>query len=1234
MPHEPPGASAVSKHASIDGLGSSSAPPPPNAFDRVGGPPKSQTLLSALQRHASAGTMDEDDDWTDSDPDDLGAGQPSRRLDDGASPPRSFLAEMKSRDDDHWLDDLQDEYPNIKRVPVPTVDDTEDEDAPKIAAIAPRVRTAMLSAAGHGDDAGMLHDVPVADAAAQAMGRLALDDDDDSDAAPPQPPTRTLLDPVAEDLAADEAPVRRKTKSKTEYEVGPDGELIRKKKKKKKDRTAKKDPLKKKRRKERELDDVIDDAPPLEALSMRTADHDLDEYLDDVGERTPTMAEHETLSAAPLDARAPGAAGSTVASPAAAKEDGPASVLAAAPSLSLRRELDTSRPEAAQLRSPISELGRRRDARPHHERLGDDLAELRHDPVAWSVRGPPSEVAEPDEAEWAPSAALLSVGHGVSSAASGRLPNARATRGGSGAASPSTSRTALSGMWASGRGAGRRESSVPASPAHSMVLAERAAPAPASASLALTPRAAAQEHGRVQVLNYNATRLAMNVYILHWGLFTTLRKIWRWDNRYLTGSLAAIYAVVWWRGDLLAVFFLAAFVYVATFRVWQLPPAEPAARSTSGTVLARRAGDGTGLLTMAPSRETMLQVGDHVLVITHGLADLLERCKNLMLWRSPLMTLRYLGWLLLLGIVSLQVTTWMITRLPGLLLFLLVFVVAPMIEHGYWHDMVKTLTQATGTRAPEASVPYATTRAMLDSVLAGVPTDEEYLRQSLSTSQWEAERELRRRGQWIDEQNRILDEDEMDMRRSMSGARSLRRISHAPSSHGYDAPRSRTHSRVSRPSSLDGPMALDDDRTSRRLAARDEPGVRPRPVPRTMPTLSEWDAAPAWDDRREQRMARASYLSDDDDDDVDAPARPLSDAESESEYSSHAGTVLDTDAERPSATARAARRDARRVTSDDRPSALPTALDSAPATSVLSPSESAVRARSPDGGDRTGAPTSTSLGSTLRLALPVQQTPPVSAPVPVSTTVPTATAPPPAPSPVPVGAALDAKSSPVSAAGASSLSPSSAKVDAARAAELGASAGGPAPAVGGAAVAPVAAAAPLSLDRTSSLDPDSSGMYLAVHRKRLGHLLVLPTRLVFVLSYGPKRPPEPGRGLSDAQVDALTEEVEGREFFPVVAPDALRDMVRDEMLGRGRTPFEPAPVPLARIPSVYHVLFDVPLEHITTLKKLRKNPPVLRQCMEGLEFVLHDAKSIGLPAVVGRDAAFQRVMALTPDKWN
>ena len=149
----------------VDNLSSSVAEPPPDVF-APGSKTKSRTLLTALQKMTPhdmfSAADDPDDDWTDSEPDtgvphvaamsthfpDARAHSRDTRDTHGLSE-RSFLSEYQRRnyDSQTLVDDVQDAYPTpIRRVPLPTVSDEQDVDAPKTVPSAPRVRTAMQEA--------------------------------------------------------------------------------------------------------------------------------------------------------------------------------------------------------------------------------------------------------------------------------------------------------------------------------------------------------------------------------------------------------------------------------------------------------------------------------------------------------------------------------------------------------------------------------------------------------------------------------------------------------------------------------------------------------------------------------------------------------------------------------------------------------------------------------------------------------------------------------------------------------------------------------------------------------------------------------------------------------------------------------------------------------------------------------------------------------------------------------
>lgn len=155
-----------------------------------------------------------------------------------------------------------------------------------------------------------------------------------------------------------------------------------------------------------------------------------------------------------------------------------------------------------------------------------------------------------------------------------------------------------------------------------------------------------------------------------------------------------------------------------------------------------------------------------------------------------------------------------------------------------------------------------------------------------------------------------------------------------------------------------------------------------------------------------------------------------------------------------------------------------------------------------------------------------------------------------------------------------------------------------------------------------------------MHRKRVGHLVVLPTRLVFQLTHSTIKPMTTPVGMSSYEFARLTKTVDGRTFYPLIAPEAIRAMVQAEMQGTGYTPFESYSVMASVMPEPHRIMFDAPFALVSGIKKTRKNTPVLDHCPEGLEIVLADSpKGLTLPAVLDRDRAFQHILAQDPDKW-
>ena len=737
-----------------------------------------------------------------------------------------------------------------------------------------------------------------------------------------------------------------------------------------------------------------------------------------------------------------------------------------------------------------------------------------------------------------------------------------------------------------------------ASPPPSNALAERAPNNDASQMFAMGYAAAKTERGKMHLFNFDATRLAVNTYILYWGMFAALRKLWRWENPWVTGCIAMLYMVVWWRGDLLAVFFLAAFLYVATFRIWQEPGSEQNSEASRNkgvsSSLTWLNTDSQPLLVLAPSHETLQQVGDQVLVVAHGLADVQERVKNLMMWRNPIMTLRYLGWLILFGLLSAQVTTWMLMRLPGALIFVLLFILAPMIEYGHWYRILQLLCGITGASVPDPAMPYPVTRTLLDSVLVGIPTDEEYLHEKLAQTHWEAERELRRLGQWVDA-NRIVEEkdDEFANRYPSSYAgrpesSSLLRERHLstsalqpdkskpqepPSDVGHDQAELESLSDYGSQLGMAATIDNVDGEFNESMTTMTRENVQPDFIARSpwisasesvhvpVPQAETPKQAVSADSRlgmmaqglaSVQELSRASHSP------LGASPKPLTGPSRPAISTSEAPVATPLESRAASI-----------------PPHVPTSMLTSPPR-ILGPPMSRHASYSTLRESATSSPFIPAQSEMLQASERQHKHRTLMSP------------------PIPTQAMYTIST------------PSSSGLH-----------------------VPLTWGSPSQ--RPGSL---KDGMYLAVFRKRLGHMIVLPTRVVFLMTYGPHRRATPPPGLSAEEEEDLIRTVNGRPFYPMLAPDEIVAMVEDEMAGRGQTEFDIAAVPLARMPQQYDILFEVPIERIRGLKKLRKSTPMLEDCTEGLEMVLgENERGIGLPAVIDRDSACQRILALGPQRW-
>lgn len=529
-------------------------------------------------------------------------------------------------------------------------------------------------------------------------------------------------------------------------------------------------------------------------------------------------------------------------------------------------------------------------------------------------------------------------------------------------------------------------------------------------------------------------------------------------------------------------------------------------------------------------------------------------------------------------------------RLPGALIFVLLFILAPMIEYGHWHRTLELLCGITGVSVPDPAMPYPVTRTLLDSILVGVPTDEEYLHEKLAQTHWEAERELRRLGQWIDA-NRIVDEkdDELTNRHPSS---------YAGRSESSSLPRERHPSTMAPRLEKSDPEPLNNvihDRAE--LESLSDYGSQLELTAKIDNVDGESTTIMAHDNVQPYVMAHTPWNTQ-----LESEHVPPPQAETPTQLT-RADVGLDMTAPGPVSVQESSRASPHPLTASSPP-------PMGPSLPVMSTSDAPVAARV----ESRAASIPLPVPPSMLTSPPRTSGPPISRHASYSTLRESVMSSPFMPGQSETVPSFERQhkhtalmSPPVPTQAMYTVS---------------------SPTPSGLRVPPAMSSPP---QRPHSL---TDGLYLAVFRKRLGHMIVLPTRVVFLMTYGPHRRTTPPPGLSVEEEEDLVRSVHGRPFYPMLAPDEIVAMVEDEMAGRGQTEFTIAAVPLARIPQRYDILFEVPIERIRGLKKLRKSTPVLEECTEGLEMVLGEhERGIGLPAVIDRDLACQRILALGPQRW-
>lgn len=789
-----------------------------------------------------------------------------------------------------------------------------------------------------------------------------------------------------------------------------------------------------------------------------------------------------------------------------------------------------------------------------------------------------------------------------------------------------------------------------------MVPTSTRAPEPEPVRAAPVP-----EPARAGAFHFHMSRLAINAYILYRGLFLMLRKVWRWERPWLTGAAAAFYLVVWWRGELMLVFLLFAFFYLATFRLLHTPPEEALVDANAEErALVHRGRDHSLAVSSLPRHASQNVVtvyerlGEHVVAATRQLADAHERVKNFALWRYPLVTLRYLGWIIVLMIISTNLTAWMVVRLPGAAFFLLFFVVAPLVEYGHWRKVVDVLSEMhdRASRGP-AWAP----RAPLDYLLAPAPTDAEFIQREARSVGAEP-----RRTKYLElAPAQIVEEEDVPRpRRRRRDSVRVSRTTHRPLMRYEDA--------------LED--AAEEEQVER---ARAERTLRRRSLHR-VPSRSEPDVFSDFSnasviDRDEAAQGGPLFSS--------WPPRAAEEPEQPAMSEVHGPSGARRQSLGPAWEYGAAPPASQPVSAPLSDPAAP-----APVSPAVQPVQ---RSATPGVGAEPAAPASgypsTNPFSARSFSAPgePQLTTPHAAPIARAASTSGHASPHPGVSVprhfVPAHSAelarqqrlqqsrqrsyesLTAARQPslgslrvASEQSAVSMSPAvpSEGHEPARASPLPerprSAFGSPAAGVrssvvpdgfvysagatpnGAAGPSPNGAAGPSLYSATGKVP--AGGVFLAVFRKRVGHLVVLPHRVVFQQTHSPVRPLTRPAGLTDEEEARLTKTVDGREYYPLVSSTALSEMLREEMSGGALTAFERAPaVASSLVPTPWHVLFAIEAPQITGLKKTRKNTPLLDGCTEGIELVVRDGQSVTVPVVVRRDEAFRLILGLQPQRW-
>lgn len=233
-----------------------------------------------------------------------------------------------------------------------------------------------------------------------------------------------------------------------------------------------------------------------------------------------------------------------------------------------------------------------------------------------------------------------------------------------------------------------------------------------------------REEFRLQSLKANSERLYYSALPLWEALGSRLRRLWRWESKLTSAVSMTLYTFLWWRGLLISSIIFGVIMLVLFLKTYPPKPdilrdiltrqrhrdesdKNEARSSVVASSLTSRRAQSEPRSKYSLSAEASRNYGLQASMIAGAVADGHERAKNFALWRASGATWRLLVWLTVVFFVSLAIKPVHLMRVPGAVLGLLFFFLAPVKKYKpHW----------LGT---ERSNPF-------DFVFAGVPNDAQY----------------------------------------------------------------------------------------------------------------------------------------------------------------------------------------------------------------------------------------------------------------------------------------------------------------------------------------------------------------------------------------------------------------------------------------------------------------------------------------------------------------------------